>query len=195
MEPKSSTEPGQWSAMFRLKCGNINQPFVQIILFLGIFALLQTLYGLTNGTWFERLVIDNITVKTAAFLINEMTPSLNVLAINTHLSAVGGGINVANGCNGLEVMFILVAAMLIAPLNCRAKLWGLLLGIPYIFILNQARLIALFYTFRTNKLLFSSLHGTVAPILLIALTIMFFSYWLSRHQIVKSQNNHNDIAQ
>lgn len=178
----SSNVLTQLPAKFQIKNNPFYQPLYQIVLFLGIFISLQTLYGLTNGTWFERLVIDDMTVKTAAQLIDWITPEVGIHAVGTHLSAFGGGINIANGCTGLEVMFMLLSAMTIAPLNRHAKLWGLLLGIPYIFMLNQVRLIALFYTFRMNKPLFSSLHSTVAPILLVALTVLFFAYWLSRHQ-------------
>jgi exosortase/archaeosortase family protein len=81
-------------------------------------------------------------------------------------------------------MFIYIAAIAIAPLNVYSKITGLLIGIPYIFMLNQLRLVALFFTYRMNQSFFSSLHSTVAPILLITLTMLFFSYWLSLHQKV-----------
>lgn len=172
----------QLSAKLPIKNSPFYQPLIQIFSFLGIFISLQTLYGLTGGTWFERLVIDDMTVKTTAILIGWISPEVGIQSSGTHLSAFGGGINIADGCTGLEVMFMLMSAIVIAPLNRRGKLWGLLLGIPYIFMLNQLRLIALFYSFRLNKPLFLTLHSTVAPILLTALTVLFFAYWLSLHQ-------------
>jgi exosortase family protein XrtM len=167
-----------------VKSANVQQSLFLIVSFLGIFIVLQTLYGLTNGTWFQGILIEELTVKTAASLINWISPTVGVVAMNTHLNAVGGGINVLNGCNGFEVMFIYMAAIAIAPLNVYSKITGLLIGIPYIFMLNQLRLVALFFTYRMNQSFFSSLHSTVAPILLITLTMLFFSYWLSLHQKV-----------
>ena len=172
-----------------------NQPILIIILFLGIVILLQTLYGFADGTWFQRILIEDVTVKTTASLINWVSPSIGVEAENTHLNAAGGGINVANGCNGLEVMFIFFAAMTIAPLNLYSKVLGLLFGIPYIFILNQIRLLALFFTYRMNKSFFSTLHSTVAPVLLMAFTILSFVYWLSRHHKISDNMQSKDSSQ
>jgi exosortase family protein XrtM len=176
------TSPPNLSNIDQVKSTNIRQSLLLIILFLGLFFLLQILYGLANGTWLQRMLIEELTVKTAASLINWISPTVGVVAMKTHLNAIGGGVNVANGCNGLEVMFIYIAAIAIAPLNVYSKITGLLIGIPYIFILNQLRLVALFFTYRMNKSFFSSLHSTIAPILLITLTMLFFAYWLSRHQ-------------
>jgi exosortase family protein XrtM len=165
-----------------LKNNRFFKPLIQIGLFLGIFASLQLLYGMLAVTWVNHLLIDEITVKTAAQLISWVTPKVGVQAIGTHLSTQTDSLNIANGCNGLEVMFLLIAAMSVAPLSWRAKLMGLIIGIPYIFILNQVRLMALFYSFRTDEVLFWNLHSTIAPVLLIALTVLFLGNWLSCYQ-------------
>lgn len=158
------------------------KPLIQIGIFLGIFVALRTLYEIGSGLLHKHLFIDEMTAKTAAYLINLITPEVGVQAISTHLSTQSASLNIANGCNGLEVMFLFIAAMIIAPIYKRAKLFGLLLGISYIFILNQIRILALFYSFRVNQALFWNLHSTIAPIMLIALTVLFMGYWLSRHQ-------------
>lgn len=151
------------------------------VAFVVLFALMQTLYGAARGTWIERLVIDQLTVQTAAWLIDVADSSVGVEPAGPRLRAPGGGINVLNGCEGTEVLFLMACAMLVAPQSMRARLTGLLVGGAVVFVLNQARVVALFYAFRSDKVVFDMLHGTVAPLLLIIAAAAFFVLWLNRH--------------
>jgi exosortase/archaeosortase family protein len=150
------------------------------MLFLLLFALMQAVYGSARGTWIERLVIDRMTVETAAWLIDTFDPAVHVEAAGPRLRAPGGGLNVLNGCEGTEVVFLMVSAMLVAPLAWRRRLLGLVTGTLLVFTLNQARVLALFYAFRSDRGLFDMLHGVVAPLLLILAAAAFFVVWLDR---------------
>lgn len=151
------------------------------LLFIVVFLALQTGYGALRGTWVERLVIDALTVKPAASMIRALSPDIGVKAEGTRLKAPGGGINILNGCEGTEVMFLLYAAFAAAAMPWRARFMGLFAGTLLVYALNQARVLALFYAYRSDKGLFDLLHGTVAPLALIALTTLFFLFWLERH--------------
>jgi exosortase/archaeosortase family protein len=151
------------------------------LLFGAVFVLLQAGYGALRGTWVERLAIDTLTVQSAAWLIRTLTPEVAVQAVGTRLKAPGGGINIINGCEGTEVLFLLIAAFASAQLPWRARLGGLLAGTLLVFVLNQGRILALFYAYRSDKPLFDLLHGMVAPLLLIALSALFFMVWLERY--------------
>jgi len=145
--------------------------------FLAAFALLQGLWGATRGTIVERFVIDHMTVGSAVMLINVFTPQVNAVAVGTRIRAPGGGINILNGCEGVEVLFLLIAALCVIPLPLPRRLLGLGAGVLFVFVINQLRILALFYAYRADKTLFGLLHGTVAPIVLIALTVLFFLAW------------------
>lgn len=147
-----------------------------------VFVALQIAYGAARGTWVERLVIDTLTVKPAASLIRIFSPEVAVRAEGTRLKAPGGGINILNGCEGTEVMFLLYAAFVAAAmLPWRARIAGLLVGTVFVYGLNQVRILALFYAYRSDRALFDLLHGTVAPLALIVLTTLYFLYWLDRY--------------
>jgi exosortase/archaeosortase family protein len=148
------------------------------ILYLVIFAALQSLYATTQGTWVEHLVIDRMTVGTAARLIDALDPALGVTADGSRLRAPGGGINILNGCEGTEVVFLLASAMLVAPMTWRRRLLGVAVGTTLVFALNQLRVLTLFYAFRSDRALFDTLHGFVAPLVLIAVTGAFFMVWV-----------------
>lgn len=160
------------------------------VLFLLLFALMQTLYGATRGTWLERLVIDRMTVQTAAWLIDIATPAIDVTAVGSRLRAAGGGINVLNGCEGTDVMFLMACAVLVAPLAWRHRMIGLVIGGFMVFALNQIRILALFYAFRSDKALFDILHGVIAPVLLIMAIAAFFVFLMDRYATTASRQPH-----
>ncbi len=143
-----------------------------------IFLSLQSLYG--SAKWLERVVIDGATVRTAAALIGFYAPEIGVKPEGSRLVAPGGSLNVLNGCEGTDVAFLLAAALLVAPLPWRRRLTGLALGTALVFVLNQARLLALFHVYRSEPSWFSLLHSTVGPLLLVIGVGLFFAYWLTR---------------
>jgi exosortase/archaeosortase family protein len=148
--------------------------------FITLFALMQFGWSTARSTWVEQLVIDKMTVKPAAWLIAQITPKMHVHAIGSHLNAPGGGINILNGCDGMEVIFLLVAAMLMAPIPVQWRLWGALAGSVLIYVCNQVRILALFYSYRLDRPLFDLLHGMVTPVLLVLVATSFYVVWLGR---------------
>ncbi|WP_158622686.1 archaeosortase/exosortase family protein [Aquabacterium soli] len=154
--------------------------------FLAIFAVLQGWYSTAaRDTWIERMVIDEVTVKSAAALIQIIDPTTGVQPVGSRLQAPGGGINIINGCEGVDVLFLMMAAMLVAPISISARLMGISLGVCVVLGLNQARVIGLFYAYRGDRSLFDMLHGVVAPLMLIVAVSAYFLLWLNWHAPVK----------
>jgi exosortase/archaeosortase family protein len=152
----------------------------RIFIFLALFAFMQTLYSQMQGTWLERLLIDHITVGSAAWWIDAVDPAVHIVAEGSRLRAPGGGINVLNGCEGTDVAFLLIAALVVAPIAWRYRLLGMGAGLVLVFVANQVRVASLFYAFRHDRALFDALHGVVTPMLLIAVVALFFAGWLAR---------------
>ena len=157
--------------------------WLTLVLFLGVFALLQWAWGEARDTWIERLVIHEATVKPAAALVQILTPEANAKPVAASIKAPGGGLNILNGCEGTEVMFLLVAAFAAVRLGWRQKMIGLGLGLSLVFVLNQARILALFYAFRNERSLFDLLHTTVLPAVLIAAVALYFYAVLHRSRL------------
>jgi exosortase/archaeosortase family protein len=157
---------------------------LRLSIFIAIFAGLQLSWIALRGTAVEYTVIHDATVRPAAFLVNTLTPNAAAQAVKFTLHAPGGGLNILNGCEGLEALFLLCAAFAVAPLTWRSRVLGLLLGIAVVFAVNQARILLLFYAYRTDHALFDPLHSTVTPIAVVLLVAAYFYAWLfmaSRH--------------
>lgn len=157
--------------------------WLTLAIFLGVFGVLQWAWGEARDTWVERLVIHEATVKPAAAMVQVLTPEANARPVAASIKAHGGGLNILNGCEGTEVMFLLIAAFAAVNLDWRRKLIGLALGLGLVFVLNQARILALFYAFRNERSLFDILHTTVLPAVLIALVALYFYAVLHRSRL------------
>ena len=166
-------------------CGTPQPPtpyplWLTLGIFLSVFAVLQWAWSEARDTWIERLVIHQATVKPATALIQIITPEAHARPVGASINAPGGGLNILNGCEGTEVMFLLIAAFAAVRLGWQQRLIGLSLGLALIFALNQARILVLFYAYRNDRSLFDLLHTTILPAVLIAAVALYFYAVLHR---------------
>lgn len=159
------------------------RPWRAGLIFVLAFLTLQTLWGQARDSALERLWIDSATVKTAVALINLVSPETHATAQGSRIKAPGGGINVLNGCEGIDVLFLLAAAFLAFPMPWRSRLAGLGFGFVLVFVLNEVRIVALFHAYRSDRALFDLLHSLVAPIVLIAAAAAYFYAWAHRERL------------
>lgn len=151
-----------------------------VALFIVVFFGCEILYMQSRGTGFERVFIDTLTVKPSAALINWFTPGEHVIAQGPRLVSPLARLSVLNGCEGTEAMFLLIAAITAFAAPWRHKLLGALLGIGLVYALNQIRIVVLYYSFRADKALFDSIHGTLGPTVIVLVACGFFYWWLKR---------------
>ncbi len=150
----------------------------RVLAFVVLFGLMY--WGLASF-WSEGVshwVIDVATVEPAAWLARTVTGNAGIVASGSHLRAPDGAINVLYGCEGTDVLMLLVAAMLVAPGSWRKRLLGLLAGSALVFFVNQLRVLALFFAFRQYPDWFGAIHGLLGPMLVIVAVTAFFYVWL-----------------
>jgi exosortase/archaeosortase family protein len=153
----------------------------RVLAFIATFCVLQLGWQSLGETAVHRWVVDDATVGVAVAIVNHATPSVGAQAMGTTIRAAGGGLNIVNGCEGTETWFLLCAAFVIVPLRWRARLAGLALGTLVVFAVNELRVLALFYTNRSNAELFNLLHSIVGPIAVIVVVAGFFYAWVTQH--------------
>jgi exosortase/archaeosortase family protein len=151
-----------------------------LVLFVAGFAALQFAWGEARETWIERLVVHQATVAPAAALIRTLTPDIPAQGAGPNIRAPGGGLNILNGCEGAEAIFLLAAALVAVRLPWRTRLTGLAIGTLLIFVLNEARIVVLFYAYRSDRSMFDLLHTVALPVGLIAAVAVFFYVWIRR---------------
>jgi exosortase/archaeosortase family protein len=147
-------------------------------LFLGLFAVLQGFWQSQEHGALYRVLVEDGIVAPAGYLIGVLTPHLPVVAMGHTLRRPGGGINIVNGCDGMETVFLLTAAFAAAPLTRRARWIGGLIGLLLVYALNEARILALFYSQDGHPELFDVLHSFLAPLIMILAVGAYFCAWL-----------------
>lgn len=156
------------------------QPWRVLLIFLAVFFALQYGWEMARDSAVERVFIDELTVRPAAWLIDQLWPVFQVHAEGHRLVAAAGRLNILNGCEGMETLFLLAAAFIAYPFAWRTRLFGLVAGTVLVFALNQARIVMLWHAFLHDRAWFGILHGTVLPVLLVAVCLVFFLVLLGR---------------
>ena len=99
-------------------------------------------------------------------------------------------------------MFLLVAAFLPFPQSWKNRVTGMLWGIALIYLLNQVRIVCLFYAFIMDKSLFDLGHGLLGPVAIILAGSLYFLLWtasslrgekpsqVESHIAIRSDRNH-----
>lgn len=88
---------------------------------------------------------------------------------------------VYNGCNGLVTSLIFVAAVLAFPATWRARLWGLAAGLVAIALVNQVRIVSLFYVGVFLPGFFNEAHILVWQSVVILSGVCLWLLWAHRY--------------
>ena len=161
----------------------------QALVFILLFILMQAGWQMVRDEAIGHFIRGTITIKPAVMLIHLVTPQIAASAVGNQILAPGGGLVIKIGCEGVEALFILIAALMSVTMAWRNKCLNIFLGTGLIYIVNEVRILILFYAFRSDKALFQLLHGTIAPLVLIAIAGLFYHYCLIKNQTNSSNSS------
>lgn len=150
--------------------------------FLLSFIALQMVYAWGEGSAAERLLVESVTVGSAAWFVALIDPHIEVLAIGRELIAPCGALSVLNGCDGSEALLLLAAAIIAAPASGGWRVVGFLAALPVVYVVNQIRLVGLFFAYCFARDSFAFLHGYAAPLAVVIACGVFFMAWLQLGQ-------------
>ena len=94
-----------------------------------------------------------------------------------HLSFNGFSASIEGACDGVQPTYIYLAAVLAFPSRWRDKGWGILIGIPAIFLINFARIVTVMLCGAYWPDLFERVHLYGWQALVIALTLAVWVFW------------------
>ena len=86
-------------------------------------------------------------------------------------------VDIKNGCNGLEAIILVVAAMVAFPASARARILGILGGFLFVQSFNVLRLATLVWIGEHHRELFELFHVAIMQTLVILVSVAFFVYW------------------
>lgn len=150
------------------------------LIFLLVFLALQYIYFSGEQSEWRRTFIDRITLAPVVGLIDLIAPGEGVAGAEGSIVAKGIRLSLRTGCDGADAMILLVSAFAAAGLGWRQTLADMTGGILLIYLLNQGRIVAMYFSFRYSREWFDLLHGVVGPALIVAAAALYFFWSLER---------------
>jgi exosortase H (IPTLxxWG-CTERM-specific) len=146
-------------------------------------ALLVVFYFIVAS----RPVNDKVIVPFTAGIASVSGRLLNVLGekaevSGTEIRSSSFGVNIENGCNGVETGLLFGAAVLAFPARWSRRLIGLIVGFLAIQVLNLVRVITLFWIGLHRPALFSSSHTVIWQSVVVLFGVLLFLLWASRER-------------
>jgi exosortase H (IPTLxxWG-CTERM-specific) len=90
----------------------------------------------------------------------------------------GFAVSIEAGCNGVEAVIVLAAAIMGFPASWKQKLGALIFGFFAIQIMNLARIITLFYLGQWHHGVFEWFHLYIWPVLIMLDVLLVFWLWI-----------------
>jgi exosortase H (IPTLxxWG-CTERM-specific) len=150
--------------------------------FFAVFiALITSLFFFQLTPWGQQYFVVPWTTALAHFCAWLVTTfDHTVIARGKVLidGVTGGGISIEAGCNGVEAMIILLAAIVAFPAPVKHKLIGLAVGFVAVQGLNVVRIVSLFYLSQWHFGIFKFAHEYVWQALIMLDVLVVWLIWL-----------------
>jgi exosortase H (IPTLxxWG-CTERM-specific) len=145
------------------------------------FAVLIAFYAvIALGPVNDHLIVPftEFVVASAAVTLHWIHEPIEV--VGTEIRTPNFGLEVRNGCNGVEAMMLLAAAMLAFPATFRSRLAGLFITSLAIQILNLIRVGSLVWLGEHHRAAFDIVHVGVWQTVVILAAVSMFVVWSVR---------------
>ena len=142
-----------------------------------LYGVFHFAYHKIDDDTLRTKIYPNLIGHPAAKVINTMTPDRNVRVRDNTISSNKAVLNIVRGCDGSGVWFMLMAAIIGFGAKFKQLLVGVVLGTLVVYLINQVRIIGLYYLIEWNRMYFPPVHTYYAPTLIIFLIAAFFLWW------------------
>jgi exosortase H (IPTLxxWG-CTERM-specific) len=148
------------------------------ILFTVLLIGLFTLEILQPAEKYVILPFTSFVADVSVWIIQFFDDGVIARANVIQDSASGFGVRIERGCNGVEAMIILFAAIFAFPAPLKNKFMGFVAGFFAIQLLNLVRIVSLFYLGQWNQVAFEWFHLYLWQALIIMDALVVWLVWL-----------------
>jgi exosortase H (IPTLxxWG-CTERM-specific) len=148
------------------------------VLFSVLLVGLFTLEILQPVEKYVILPFTSLIADLSVWLIQVFDDDVIATANVIRDGATGFGVRIERGCNGVEALIILFAAIFAFPAPLKNKLVGFAIGFFAIQALNLVRIISLFYLGQWNQVAFEWFHLYLWQALIILDALVVWLVWL-----------------
>ena len=153
----------------------------QVRFLVQFFALLAVFYLVIGTAWGDRYLVAPFTrglTQVSGFLLNIV--GQDVVVEDTIIRNTFFAVDIKNGCNGIEALVFLCAAMFAFAAPLKDRLLGILLGALAVQALNLVRIVSLYLLGRYRREIFDMFHLAVWQSIIFGAAVFMFVYWTTR---------------
>ena len=144
------------------------------ILLIGLFTL-EILQPVETNV---ILPFSSFIADVSVWIITSFDDNVMAISIVIRDKTTGCGVRIERGCNGVEALIILFAAIFAFPAPIKNKLIGFTIGFFAIQGLNLVRIVSLFYLGQWNQVAFEWFHLYLWQALIILDALVVWLIWL-----------------
>jgi exosortase family protein XrtM len=148
-----------------------------LFLFVAIYAALHAAYFRVPDAVLREVVHFYAIVWPGAAVIQLASPGAQVVAVQGTLRSPKATLNVVRGCDGAGVVFLMIAAVVAFAAGWKQKLLGIGAALLLTYLLNQVRVVVLYFVAAYRYDWFNLLHNYLIPTFIIVVCCMFFTWW------------------
>ena len=155
------------------------EPWLRFALIFGVLAVGSEalFYGVTlDSRGFEAYLHVLALISGGMLDLVGQSVSVNESTISGSRFAV----EVAHGCDAVQITSLLAAAILAFPVPMRRKWTGLAFSVAWLQALNFLRIVSLFLIGAHSPAIFETSHEVVWPTALVIITIVTWIAWVRR---------------
>lgn len=153
-----------------------------MVRFLILFLVIQlTLFTAELTRPVQKAVVIPWTqwlADASAWLVQAFDDTVTSQGVIIRSLENGFAVSIEAGCNGVEAIIVLAAAVLAFPAPWKHKLIGLAAGFVAVQSLNLVRIISLFYLGQWNRTVFDWAHLYIWQALIMLDVLIVFLIWL-----------------
>jgi exosortase H (IPTLxxWG-CTERM-specific) len=124
------------------------------------------------------LPFTSFIADVSAHIIQTFDDNVGSIANVIRDKTTGFGVRIERGCNGVEALIILFAAIFAFPAPIKNKVVGFVVGFFAIQFLNLVRIVSLFYLGQWNQVAFEWFHLYLWQALIILDALVVWLVWL-----------------
>lgn len=161
--------------LFWTRYSRVVIPCVVFFALVGFFLWLYSF--LITSQPFEGFL--DFTARTTALFLN--LTGQGIIVDGPVVSSGRFSFQIVDLCTAIMPMMIFTAGIVAFPSRITAKLYGLVLGLIAIFVVNQVRLLSLFFIGTYAPNLFESVHLLVWQSLMVLLALGLWLLWIYKY--------------
>jgi exosortase/archaeosortase family protein len=148
----------------------------QVLFLVRFFVLLLVCYVAVAIKPIDAHVITSVS----ASILNLMGE--NVTRSGTMIIGGNFAVDIKNGCNGVEAMLFLCAAMFAFDAPMKSRIAGILMACVGVQLLNLVRIVSLFLLGRHRREWFEAFHVAIWQSIIFGAAVLMFVLWTTRVQ-------------